>query len=311
MKTLFLSGVVALSCLVMLAGCRCNPAVVGLTPAQLVATPTHLVLTPTYLGQSTHGVVSVLNNGAATGVADVAISAPFTVDVGHLQLLGGESVELTVSFSPQAVGHASATLHLGPLEVQVDADGLELPVCLPQSVCFDAHFDTTTAQCLDAPKPDGTSCETSCVSGACTAGTCLGALKGCDDHNACTLDACDETAGCSHSLRTCPEPTAPCQVARCDSATGCGSEVAPDGTLCGPDDCLATQVQVCIVGQCVTRTRPDTGRCANRWVATTVPARFKHAMAYDEARRRVVLFGGAGAGSFGELSDTWEWDGAR
>lgn len=38
-------------------------------------------------------------------------------------------------------------------------------------------------------------------------------------------------------------------------------------------------------------------------------ARFHHAMAYDRARRRVVLFGGNGETS--TLSDTWEWNGTQ
>lgn len=37
--------------------------------------------------------------------------------------------------------------------------------------------------------------------------------------------------------------------------------------------------------------------------------RIGHAMAYDRARQRVVLFGGFGAD--GPMSDTWEWDGVR
>ncbi|MFN0134417.1 MAG: kelch repeat-containing protein [Phycisphaerales bacterium] len=50
--------------------------------------------------------------------------------------------------------------------------------------------------------------------------------------------------------------------------------------------------------------------CMPNWtqVASTGPsARYGHAMAYDSARQRIVLFGGAGAGYF---NDTWEWDGA-
>ena len=39
------------------------------------------------------------------------------------------------------------------------------------------------------------------------------------------------------------------------------------------------------------------------------PARFGHAMAYDAARGRVVLFGGYSFLSGLALSDTWEWDG--
>ncbi len=37
-------------------------------------------------------------------------------------------------------------------------------------------------------------------------------------------------------------------------------------------------------------------------------ARFGHAMAFDTARGRTVLFGGVASGSF--VNDTWEWDGA-
>src|SRR5581483_10661132 len=55
-----------------------------------------------------------------------------------------------------------------------------------------------------------------------------------------------------------------------------------------------------------------------RWLWTQVSdigpsGRFQHAMAYDESRDRVVLFGGRTTGPLpqGELrpSDTWEWDG--
>ena len=44
-------------------------------------------------------------------------------------------------------------------------------------------------------------------------------------------------------------------------------------------------------------------------VATTgPPRRYGHAMTYDASRKRVLLFGGIGAGSL-PLGDTWEWDG--
>ena len=38
-------------------------------------------------------------------------------------------------------------------------------------------------------------------------------------------------------------------------------------------------------------------------------ARHLHAMAYDNARQRTVLFGGSTGTS--QLSDTWEWDGKK
>lgn len=52
----------------------------------------------------------------------------------------------------------------------------------------------------------------------------------------------------------------------------------------------------------------------NRWTERTPasgapPARSWHAMAYDAARQRTVLFGGYGAQPQMTLGDTWEWDG--
>jgi len=53
-----------------------------------------------------------------------------------------------------------------------------------------------------------------------------------------------------------------------------------------------------------------------RWVRMETPTapegRFWHAMAYDAARRRVVLFAGGNlVGRDQVFSDTWEWDGRR
>lgn len=45
-----------------------------------------------------------------------------------------------------------------------------------------------------------------------------------------------------------------------------------------------------------------------KFPATSPPARFVSAMAYDKARDEVVLFGGAGSDGYG-LADTWVWNG--
>jgi hypothetical protein len=53
---------------------------------------------------------------------------------------------------------------------------------------------------------------------------------------------------------------------------------------------------------------PPTGGGNN---TPTLTARHGHAMVYDEARRRLLLYGGQ-SGTFPNLtvlSDTWEWDG--
>lgn len=54
------------------------------------------------------------------------------------------------------------------------------------------------------------------------------------------------------------------------------------------------------------------GKAWTRIEATGPSPRWVHAMAYDQARQRVVLFGGGlGGRPFNALGDTWEWDGAR
>ncbi len=53
--------------------------------------------------------------------------------------------------------------------------------------------------------------------------------------------------------------------------------------------------------------------CRSLSCAATMPSeRFDHAMAYDSARAKVVLFGGTSCAttSCADLGDTWEWDGA-
>jgi hypothetical protein len=51
----------------------------------------------------------------------------------------------------------------------------------------------------------------------------------------------------------------------------------------------------------------DGANWIQRTPATSPPARYHHAMAYDATRQRVVLFGGFVGGI--PLADTWEWDG--
>ncbi len=286
-----------------LSACRCGQQLQPLAPSRLVLAPQHLSLGAVYVGQVATAVVSVLNEGGAPVEADVVVEDPFTVTPDRLRVTRGEVAEVIVSFAPLQPGLVSGVLVVGGLELQVEAEAVQVPACVASNVCLDASFDVTGARCVESTRANGTACETRCVMGGCNAGTCVGQLKGCDDANACTIDACDEVAGCRHSPRVCPEPTAPCRVARCDLATGCATEEAPDGTLCGPDDCLTSRVDVCISGACVTRVRPDTGRCANTWAKASVTARSGHAMAFDDARQRLVLFGGSTA-------DTWVLDGA-
>ncbi|MDP1822330.1 MAG: kelch repeat-containing protein [Archangium sp.] len=306
MRLLLISLALALA--LVSAGCGCSTNIVKVEPARLVANPDAVLFPGTYVGETRTAVVGISNQGGETAELDVFIDAPFTTSTSALRLVRGDSQNVSIVFSPGAPQHFAAVLHVGTLAIPVQGTGLEVPQCTASTTCRDVRFDTSLARCVETTSPDDTACETSCVTGSCHDGTCLGALKFCDDSNACTLDACGEASGCSHRDLTCPQPTAACEVPTCDAQTGCGTTTAPDGTLCGVDDCFATTVDVCISGQCVARTRPLTGRCANRWVPTTVPARWTPHLAYDQARQRVVLFGGHSTSNT-SLNDTWEWDG--
>ena len=109
----------------------------------------------------------------------------------------------------------------------------------------------------DSPCSDGNVCteKDTCDDGGCVAGK----TKDCDDQKACTTDACDKVAGCTHMANTksCDDGNActdndlckggqctagaakgcgaalPCRVMICDPKTGqCSSQLADDGTLC-------------------------------------------------------------------------------
>lgn len=299
----------ATAALLTAAGCRCAPMITQVEPARVVALPARLLIPATYVGQQNTGAVEVVNEGGGTATLELAIGLPFTVATPALSLVRGQSETVIVTFAPSAPGPSSRTFHVGELEVQVESEGLGVPECVSPAACVSSAFDFGALACVERVEPDGTLCETSCVRGGCDRGVCVGGFKACDDGDTCTVDGCSETNGCSHVTRTCPAPASACQVARCDSATGCGLELVPDGTLCGPDDCKDISTDICLAGQCVQRTRPATGRCANRWIPGAIPGRAGHAMAFDATRGRTILFGGGNKEAV--FGDTWEWDGQR
>ena len=127
-----------------------------------------------------------------------------------------------------------------------DGDPCTVDTCDPVFGCQHAGgaCDDGVSCTVDTCAPDGT-CLHEAVVGACDDGdactvgeTCTGATCGggapvdCDDHNACTADACDAASGCQNAL---VEGT-------CD-----------DGFACTIED-------ACLVGQCV-GTKIDCGAC--------------------------------------------------
>lgn len=284
-----------------LASCRGQSSLSPVEAGRLTFSPTTLELPSAYVGFSTSSL-TLTNTGASDLAVDLSASVPFSLPTQHLELGGYQSQPLEVTFAPLSSGQFSGVLRLGTLEVPLGGEGLELPTCAPAS-CLSSSFDPSIAACVDQPKPDGTACDTGCVHGTCSAGSCVGQLEACDDHDACTVDACGRT-GCMHTLLQCPPSS--CKVG-CDPLRGCGVTDAPDGTPCGLDNCLSPTVNVCIGGACVARTRPVDSQCKNRWQLVEIEAHAKHAMVYDPNLDRVIAYGGVN--DLRTLNEVWLWNG--
>jgi hypothetical protein len=291
--------------LLALGACRNGHWLGDVAPPRWTAMPEVIVLPTTVVGVETHAAVTLTNAGVETGLIDLSADAPFDLSASHATLAGGASLVLDVSLTPTGIGDFSGTLRAGPLALPIFAKAAAAPICEAPSSCEESHAEGQ--QCVAAPKPDGAACSERCLeAGACAGGQCLGQPRQCDDGDACTTDSCSDAQGCAHERKTCPAASDACQVATCDAMTGCGFSDALDGTLCGPDDCLATTVNVCLFGHCETRPRPASGRCANRWVPVGIPGAFSPPMAYDAARGEMVVLLENYAGG---AASTWTNDG--
>jgi hypothetical protein len=207
-------------------------------------------LTPLDFGSVTLGAskalqVSMQNTSRSPQQVHVSAPAPFALDE-DVMVPGGSATAVTVVFTPAKVGDAAATLSVSGATVAALAlrgTGAAAPAC--------------------ANQPDGSPCAASnaCLRDTrCFQGACLGQTVQCDDGDPCTTDICDPAAGCAHVAVECAEPADPCSVALCDPSTGCATAPAPDGTACGPGDCVSAHV--CISGQCKQMVVPDGYACA-------------------------------------------------
>jgi hypothetical protein len=289
-----------LVCLVLLPGCRCSDAVMQVPPPALSLSSNNIDFGAVYVGQFARQPVEFRNAGGATTLA-LSPPEPFAVSHPSLTLGRGSAEVVEFTFAPTEPGPFETTIQLDSVSLVLRGDATPVPSCAPV-VCASTRFDFTTRSCVNAPAPVGTACASACVSaGSCAFdGRCEGLARDCDDGNACTIDACDVSEGCTHPARACTSPD-PCQVATCDPVLGCVLADAPDGTLCGPDDCLSTVSAICLSGRCEVRPRPDLSRCSRRWIATDLPAGAQTG-AFDPLGGRVLT---------AVQSGTWEWDGSN
>jgi hypothetical protein len=248
--------------LALVGGCKA-PALAD-AASELQVRPERLDFGTVWVGHRSAQKLELQNSGRMSLEVTLQVEAPFEVPAS-ITLGGGESKEVDVGLlATQARalrGTVSVTWGSNTREVAVEAIAVSPPAC-PQQDCRTFTFDPQRGTCVEAVAGDGTSCGATnqCIlSGVCMSGQCVGQARDCDDHNACTSDACDAATGCIHDDVACPGSSDPCVVPVCDAMTGCGLAPAADGVTCGSNDCVTAHV--CISGQCVTRPAPDGSQC--------------------------------------------------
>ncbi len=118
-------------------------------------------------------------------------------------------------------------------------------VCDPKAdnFCAVAKCEAATGACAMFAQNQGNSCSdgSACtLQDSCSQGKCSGTALLCDDANACTDDACDPGAGCTHKANAAPcSDGDACTLG--DACTGGACKVTPklcdDGFACSADSC--------------------------------------------------------------------------
>ena len=200
----------------------------------------------------------------------------------------------------------------------VNGDGCSSD-CLSNETCGNGIIDMIENEtCDDGNTVDGDGCQATCVSPRCGDGVID------EEYN----ERCDD--GVANSEASNAACRTNCQQRRCGDGVMDTAEICDDGNLAPADgctpDCLSNET--CgngytdfLVGEQCDPNDVDAlshdGCSACRFELPTWKladpgsprARTEHALVYDAARGRVVLFGGIG-GSGAYLADTWEWDGS-
>jgi alpha-tubulin suppressor-like RCC1 family protein len=244
--------------LLLVSACRCPGGGTSSTPSTVRVEPGRLAFGERYVGTASRLTVTLTNTGRAPVIVGAATQAPFGVVPAEVEVGGGDSVLLTVSFSPGEPGAVEGALTLTGAEqrlVALEGTGLAVPSCPPAPTCARARFDTGAGRCVVEQEPDGATCTNACLADPrCVQGECRGAVAAsCDDQNACTVDSCSADGRCVHEARECAV-SGPCVAAWCDPAAGCGERPLDDGAPCGEPTCR--QSPICLGGQCVLRDNP-------------------------------------------------------
>ncbi len=256
---------VVLLMLVSLTGCRCRPGPVEPVELGLRTEPRELDFGRVLEGSQKTLPLTLVAVTRASIEVELATQSPFSV-APLASVPGGDAVDVAVTFAAgsEAVERV-LTLTVGELtaEVKLRGVGVRPPVCTPSAECIISTYSLEEDRCIETQSPDDAPCDPSSIcleQGRCRSGQCLGIARRCDDGDLCTDDACSMEIGCVNTPRACPNPTAACTVATCDSRTGCGEGPAADLTPCGPLDCVS--VNFCVSGMCRTEPTPDGLPCS-------------------------------------------------
>lgn len=254
----------AFALVLVFLGCHGNDVVA--LERSWTASPASVDFGDTFIGARRSVTVTLQNESRAPLELTVQVDAPFLAPAS-LAVGGGASVEVPFVFAPSVARAETTVARVSDgtrvVELTLTGAGLAVPDCHATSRCRTSRFDPARGACVEESIADGVSCSSACLENAsCVRGECVGASRSCDDHDECTLDACDPSSGCTHHdvSAACPASTNPCEAPVCRPATGCGFAAAPDGVRCGDNDC--TTSHVCISGACETRAAPDGSECA-------------------------------------------------
>jgi hypothetical protein len=179
-----------LSLVILNSSCTCKTTVSNAAPAEIVSNVNVIHFKNFYPSQTEIQWIEISNIGGTTGVASLKTKSPFQVDLTELQLVKGERHVVHVSLSSLAPGAFNEVLEVNDIHIELHGTVLPIPQCETVDECHVNQFNIQVAQCENTTKPNTSHCENSCVRGTCQSGVCVGALKQCDDQNACTTDSC-------------------------------------------------------------------------------------------------------------------------
>lgn len=283
-------------------GCTCRPTVTMVEESRWSSRRRRFGSpTPSLRRFRTLAELEVTNPSRVARAVTVELSPPFSLRPRPTRCPREERASAS-SFTPVTAGSSPARCcRLAGLEVPLSGLGLAPLSCDSPNVCTATRFDPVAGRCVASAKPRRRGVPDALCDGPVQVRAVRRRGHGLPETR-CTVGVCSEDTGCGVVARTCAPPSNPCQRARCDEASGCLIEDADDGVVCGVDDCRLDTVNVCITGQCVTRTRPGSGRCTRTWLPLALGSRSNPVLGYDVVGRRMLLF--AGGGSFGSSDDT-------